>query len=295
MKPKFIKTYSDLITIDKATQAGFLQQALQKIEQSESFLKQAAQFKKKLKSVRSIDDLLKLKECKDDLLTCVGFSAKSLSHISQQERATLLSQALEAIHKKHGKKFKDAIFHRYLLIKGDSLGGIMRNLTGSQGQKILVDAILQALKNKGTVYKITSSEDSGKIQSIAWDKRCLVFDKTPKFIGKNIDVALIEIDLPKEIIGSKQKQNYIACGELKGGIDPAGADEHWKTARSSLERIRSAFSKESCPSLFFVAAAIETAMAKEIYEKLTSEELTFAANLTVREQINDLASWLISL
>ena len=30
-------------------------------------------------------------------------------------------------------------------------------------------------------------------------------------------------------------------GELKGGIDPAGADEHWKTGNSALVRIRKAF------------------------------------------------------
>ncbi|HAJ78349.1 MAG TPA: hypothetical protein DCO75_01135, partial [Fibrobacteres bacterium] len=31
--------------------------------------------------------------------------------------------------------------------------------------------------------------------------------------------------------------------ELKGGIDPAGADEHWKTAKTAIDRIVSAFKK----------------------------------------------------
>jgi len=60
-------------------------------------------------------------------------------------------------------------------------------------------------------------------------------------------------------------KSYIAMGELKGGIDPAGADEHWKTARAALDRIRKAFSKvEVSPHNFFVGAAIAKRMAQEI-------------------------------
>ena len=89
---------------------------------------------------------------------------------------------------------------------------------------------------------------------------------------------------------------YLACGELKGGIDPAGADEHWKTARSALDRIRDRFyTHEQCPALFFVAAAIEAAMANEIFARLQSDYLSYAANLTVPQQVTDLAVWLVEL
>jgi hypothetical protein len=87
---------------------------------------------------------------------------------------------------------------------------------------------------------------------------------------------------------------YLACGELKGGIDPAGADEHWKTAKTALSRIGNKL-KRSCPPLFFVAAAIETAMARDIFRDLKKGFLTHAANLTDDRQVEDLASWLISL
>ena len=87
---------------------------------------------------------------------------------------------------------------------------------------------------------------------------------------------------------------YLACGERKGGIDPAGADEHWKTAKQCtwpyppiLQRRR--------PKLFFVGAAIERAMAAEIFQQLRSGELSYAANLTSPEQVADLATWLVSL
>ena len=58
---------------------------------------------------------------------------------------------------------------------------------------------------------------------------------------------------------------FIAFGELKGGIDPAGADEHWKTAQTALARIRSAFNaKNLSPNLFFVGAVIVDSMANDI-------------------------------
>jgi len=89
---------------------------------------------------------------------------------------------------------------------------------------------------------------------------------------------------------------YLACGELKGGIDPAGADEHWKTANSALHRIRMHFDEhETKPKLFFCGAAIADAMAHEIFEQLGDGRLAYAANLTVPEQVDDLATWLITL
>jgi hypothetical protein len=81
-----------------------------------------------------------------------------------------------------------------------------------------------------------------------------------------------------------------------GGIDPAGADEHWKTARTALERIRTAFSKAGlAPQTFFVGAAIENKMAGEIWEQLTSGMLGNAANLNEENQIASISRWLCTL
>ncbi|MFH1893464.1 MAG: AvaI/BsoBI family type II restriction endonuclease [Candidatus Zixiibacteriota bacterium] len=97
----------------------------------------------------------------------------------------------------------------------------------------------------------------------------------------------------RELLEDRDK--YLACGELKGGIDPAGADEHWKTANSALGRIRQHFSGADRPALFFVGAAIETAMAEEIFAQISDGQLTCAANFTVPQQVLDLASFLVTL
>ncbi len=89
---------------------------------------------------------------------------------------------------------------------------------------------------------------------------------------------------------------YIALGELKGGIDPAGADEHWKTARTALARIHDAFARHKFkPHTFFIGAAIEAKMAREIWSMLRRGMIENAANLTDDRQIASISRWLCSL
>jgi len=88
---------------------------------------------------------------------------------------------------------------------------------------------------------------------------------------------------------------YVALGELRGGIDPASADERWKTDRTALNRIREAFPDEGfSPQTFFVGAAIEK-MAGEIWHKLEGGTLGNAANLTDAKQATSLSRWLWDL
>jgi hypothetical protein len=116
-------------------------------------------------------------------------------------------------------------------------------------------------------------------------------------VKNNVDLLLFRCsssDLTREII--RTPSAYIALGELKGGIDPAGADEHWKTARTALNRIHEAFAKQKLkPHTFFIGAAIETKMASEIWDMLKLGSLENAANLTDEDQISSISSWLCKL
>ena len=91
-------------------------------------------------------------------------------------------------------------------------------------------------------------------------------------------------------------EKFIAFGELKGGIDPAGADEHWKTAQTALTRIKTAFANANLsPDLFFIGAVIVDSMAGEIWNQLEEGTLKNAANLTDPDQVASLANWLVDL
>lgn len=116
-------------------------------------------------------------------------------------------------------------------------------------------------------------------------------------MGQKIDLCLFNCSF-KNISKSiyETPESYIGLGELKGGIDPAGADEHWKTARSALQRVRASFAREGlCPNTFFVGAAIVRNMSEEIWKQLEGGILKNAANLTNENQLNSLCRWLTLL
>ena len=294
MAPQFIRNSNDLVTSRDATRSGFLEQALRKTEKAAPYIAQAHRLLDKLKQANEPSDLIGMDDIKDELIAAAGFSDKATGYFSAQEIEDSLLTVLGVIEKESSNKWREEILYRFLLTRGDSLGGAMRNITGAFAQVKFTQAVLAVLDTKAITPKVkTSSSNPDKIQRIEWPNRVCLFDKTPKFIGKNIDVILLSgHSTGKDALSVKE--NYLACGELKGGIDPAGADEHWKTAGSALERIRQSF-PDTPPKLFFAGAAIEEAMAREIFAQLRSGQLTHAANLTVPAQLSDLASWLVGL
>jgi hypothetical protein len=85
-------------------------------------------------------------------------------------------------------------------------------------------------------------------------------------------------------------------GLIKNFLEPAGADEHRKTARTALTRIQIAFSNSGVkPHTFFIGAAIERNMANEIWGHLEDDTLENAANLTDDNQIASVSRWLCNL
>jgi len=113
-------------------------------------------------------------------------------------------------------------------------------------------------------------------------------------VTKSVDVCVLNCKPEQLAEAIPNPVRYLALGELKGGIDPAGADEHWKTARSALTRIRATFSAQDlAPKTFFIGAAIVAGMAKEIWSQLESGVLTNAANLTNANQLAALCRWLV--
>ncbi len=91
-------------------------------------------------------------------------------------------------------------------------------------------------------------------------------------------------------------------GELKGGADPAGSDEHWKTATRAFDRILTAAEKTSRakPKLSFIATILVDRVAREAAMWIQHGKLTSVYNLTqVAESVekrkaflNDLAGFL---
>lgn len=296
MTPKLICRASDLVTSREEVCRGFLSQAQAKSQKATPYIKETQELWSSLQKISHPDQLFDAVPLRT-LATAMGFSDKAQGYFSDAELREAIKPVLGLITKSHQTDFRMEILYRFLLTRGDTLGGEMRNLTGESGPTKFIAAVVKALKEreiKSTFFHGKTSEE--KIKGIAWDQRAVFFDYKPKLIDKNVDVILLNNPLPPDARPEflEDKTLYLACGELKGGIDPAGADEHWKTAGSALERIRDRFGR-LCPKLFFAASAIEQAMAKEIFAQLKTGKLTHAANLTVESQLEDLARWLISL
>jgi len=271
-----------------------LNQALAKMTKAAPYVRQARELRTKLEAVERIDDLMKTTELRGDLLSAVGFSKKAIDNLTAAELNAALDRMLQTFQQQYPERWQEEIVFRFLLTNGESLGGSLRNLTGLSANKQLAEAVLGALESRDIEPKtVTSPTNKERLQMIVWPGRALLFNKTPRFLEKNIDVILLRSqgDPAAEV---HDPSAFLACGELKGGIDPAGADEHWKTADSALDRIREAFSP-STPQLFFIGAAIEPAMAREIFEQLESGQLARAANLTSPQQLRSIATWLVDL
>lgn len=295
MLPPHIRGPSDLVTSSSAIVDGFLTQATAKRKAAAPIIERAKRFRKALESATNVDDLLRIREFRAELVAAAGISDKARAHLSGDDLQLILRKTFGEIIAKGGDDFRDEILLRYLLTKGDALGGVMRNLTGATASFQFANALIAALKERGTIATVRTSPGTGKVQAISWETRLVLFDARPKLIGKSIDVIALNAPQHSALLNLlSSKTAYLACGELKGGIDPAGADEHWKTANSALERIREKF-KPSRPGLFFVGAAIEKAMADEIFVQLEDGRLDWAANLNIRQQVEDLAEWLVNL
>lgn len=312
----FIHHPQDLVTSHEQTRAGFVEAALEKNKKAQPYIEAAKTLKTMASSVANPMELLNISKIKPALLSASGLSDKSLKYFTDEDKTYAIKQLIEKFLIPAGEYFADELVYRYLLIKGDSLGGSMRNYVGSVAKIKVTRKILSVLVTMGIDYSVLKKdnktrnlwskmsyesdyEDAEEICAIVWKYRdrskVLFFDTKVPIVNKNIDICLYKGDEKTFNGGNIVRRCDLALmfGELKGGIDPAGADEHWKTGNTALERIRAAFDNEVMTS--FVGAAIEKSMAEEIFEQLSTTTLTNAANMTVDEQFTDYCEWIVTM
>lgn len=318
----------DLVTTYEITRAGFVAAALGKNKLADPFVAEARTLRVKATRARVPQDLLAIADIQSALLTAAGVSNKALVHLRQEDYAKIISEFIQNFLEPAGDKFVEELVYRFLLVRGDTLGGKIRNLAGTWAQRRLIRYIIADLSLAGRPYHWLQGV-SGKwrshieapvvddLRGFSWQVRdqyrVLLFNRKIPLIrneaealqgnrGKSVDLCLFDSreedfadrSLARQIYATPGL--YLALGELKGGIDPAGADEHWKTGFSALRRIRSSFSRLNCtPHVFFIGGAIEESMADEIWGLLQSGELTNVANLNDEAQMVSLTRWLCNL
>ena len=313
---KIIRKSEDLVTSREQTRAGFISFALEKNRRSTPIIENAKSLKVLASQAKTAKNLLKIADIKPALLTASGLSDKAVNYFTEEDKDKAILGLIENFLEPAGKYFVDEVVYRYLLIKGDSLGGSMRNIVGVLAQQKFVRTLLSNLSISNTNYQWLDSKTKQwnnkptndfsieeQLKALSWKNpkgknRILAFNLNIPIVKNNIDICLFNADTELyangEIVNTPDK--VLMLGELKGGIDPAGADEHWKTGNTALNRIRESFAKHNLRiDTSFIAAAIEKKMAAEIFAQLQNKTLSNAANLTVDEQLVSYCNWLLKL
>jgi len=314
-----ITSAEDLITSPEQTRAGFVEAALEKNRKAQPLIDKARSLKSYASTVKNAKDLLRINNIRPALLTASGLSDKSFKYFSETDKDEAINKLIKEFLEPAGVDFVNELVYRYLLIKGDTLGGSMRNYVGSIAKIKLIRQFLAALDFQNITFFVLFKKDKkhNNWQNISYDEaynsaeqikalywryckknRLIFFDTTIPIVNKNVDICLYEGNTSDYDGGDivLDNERAIMFGELKGGIDPAGADEHWKTGNSALERIRESFLKVNHPiKTSFIAAAIERNMAEEIWSQLINGTLSNVANITVSDQLSNYCNWIINL
>ena len=298
---KVVKDSKDLATPYDKVRAGFLEMALEKTRQANPFVEEGRHLRALASGVENPAALWDIAQIRPALLTAAGLSDKAKGHVTEEDQKNAFTQMAREVLEPQGEKFADELVYRFLLTKGDSLGGIMRNMAGKLAKRKFVNRVCAAIHLQDRkLFAGKNAEAAERTQFLSWESRAgmrtLALDIKIPQTKTNVDAVLLSCAPGQHRNAMQNRENFLALGELKGGIDPAGADEHWKTASHALERIRAAFvDAKNPPGLFFIGAAIEQRMSEEIYGRLRSGEFAFAANLTNDCQLSVACEWLTEL
>ncbi len=316
---EYVKQASDLVNTHETTRNGFLEYALRKSKESIPYIDKAKALKLILEQkTTQPKDILLLDEIKNNCYEAAGVSVKANKYLTETDLNDILLEFIKEFLEPAKEQYVEELIYRYLLTSGDALGGRMRNLVGSIANEKLTRNIISQLQvlnlefeyfdkpsKKWLSSKNYNIDQVPDIRAIKWtlktgEKRQLVYNLTVPIVKKNIDLVLFNSH-SQELKGTEYKKlilnpsSYVLLGELKGGIDPAGADEHWKTANSALTRARSSFKNLDIDiPLVFIGAAIENSMSKEIFEQYSNGKITNCANLTVENQLVNLCYWIVT-
>jgi len=212
-----IKKADDLVTLREQTRAGFVAMALEKNYLAIPYIEEAKVLKMLAQKVKKPIDLLHKDNLRTGLLSASGLSEKSLNYLTEEDKTLAIKELIKKFLEPAGNKFIDELVYRYLLVKGDALGGKARNLAGALGERKFLRTLLSVFHIAGVSYKWRDKETQqwsekrknnpnieNKLNAIQWvakrKSRILLMNITVPIVKKNIDISIINgstLDLKK--------------------------------------------------------------------------------------------------
>ncbi|WP_420265729.1 AvaI/BsoBI family type II restriction endonuclease [Candidatus Magnetominusculus dajiuhuensis] len=148
----------DLQTNYPAYWAGFVSLALERNRRATPFVDEARKLKAVASRAKSTGDLLQMKEIHNALLTAAGVSDKASRHLEQSNKIEAIAGLIANFLEPAGVDFVEELVFRFLLTRGDTLGGSMRNVGGVLAQRKLTRSIISCLNLAGTQYYWTDKK-----------------------------------------------------------------------------------------------------------------------------------------
>jgi len=214
-----LQSSNDLVTTYEATRSGFVALALEKNRRASPYVAQARALQAAASQAENPADLLNVKGIEMGLLTAAGLSDKSLAHLMSGDKIEAINGLIRNFLEPAGANFVEELVFRFLLIRGDTLGGSMRNVGGALAQRKLTRAILSTLTIAGKKYHwqhsktkkwIAMTNDDTEIElslrGISWESelgdRTLIYNLTVPLVRSNVDLCLFNL-APTELIANQ--------------------------------------------------------------------------------------------
>jgi hypothetical protein len=179
---RHLSSSADLETTYEDTRAGFVALALEKNHRATPFVAEARALQEAVSHARIPADLLRIKGIENGLLTAAGISDKAATYLQSEDKATAIKELIRNFLEPAGAKFVEELVFRFLLTRGDALGGSMRNIGGALAQRKLTRAILSTLKISGT--KNTSGRMQKAEIGLKMATILILSHRSEGFIGK---------------------------------------------------------------------------------------------------------------
>src|SRR6266513_2455816 len=225
MKASYLKhltSSKDLETTYEAIRAGFVALALEKNRRATPFIEQARSLKVAASQVKGPRELLGIKEIQPALLTSSGVSDKATSHLQDSDKKEAILGLIKGFLEPAGANFVEEPVFRFLLTRGDTLGGTMRNIGGVLAQRKLTRSVIACLRNAGRAYRwlharsgqwMEMPEDDADLElsprRLSWERkrrtRTLVYNVKVPVARSHVDLCLLNCapeELTKEIYKS---------------------------------------------------------------------------------------------
>ena len=155
-KPPYLqhlRSEKDLVTTYEATRAGFVSLALEKNRRATPFIEQARALKVAAGKAAAPADLIRMKKIRPAVLTAAGVSDKAANHLRAKDKLEAIRGLVANFLEPAGENFVEELVYRFLITRGDTLGGSMRNVGGAIAQRKLGRALISALALSGTRFR----------------------------------------------------------------------------------------------------------------------------------------------